>query len=141
MQEDANEELQKEKERVSSLEAQLEEEKEELRSAEAGGKSLANLELDAKIEDARLELVEQQLSVRKVDERLKLAKLLAKDDPTQEEKVQKLEGKLEQEKSVADAALAAIDSIKNEIAQKVQDTKNEIDEAKAELKKAQEEKR
>ena len=42
---------------------------------------------------------------------------------------------------MADAALAAIDSIKNEIAQKVQDTKNEIDEAKAELKKAQEEKR
>ena len=39
-------------------------------------------------------------------------------------------------KAAADAALAAIDTIKNEIAQKVQDTRNEIAEAKAELKKA-----
>jgi len=65
--------------------------------------SLEEQGLNLQIENARLELAESQNDVKNLEESLAKARILAKNDPKIEERVQKLEKSLQSEKDEAEA--------------------------------------
>ena len=82
--------------------------------------------MNLKIENARVELAESQNYVKNLEETLAKARILAKEDPKNEERVQKLEETLKKEKEDAESKAAEIERVKNAIAQKIDDAKEQI---------------